>query len=366
MMSVLVRETSDVAVTTAPGIVRRAVDGQRTTPPQRGRFVLGRWGGIVLMTLALFAGLEIVTRVVLFPASRDFSRFRTYPRRAETLSQQPGWRIACMGNSLTQRGLDTNLLAASVGSALQKPAAADWFTADASKVNTWHYMANRYLWQPGRQPDVLVLPFYENNLADGNRLELGRFAQFFVTFQDWPEVFQHDVTTNGERFEFVVSSFWATYAARARIQERALSAVVPEYQDFTSWVHSPVEPAAPAQSPAAAAPVSGAPVQTHATLKRLLDRAQANGTHVVLVAFPTLVSGKIGSGPPYEIEADARQVIADAGMDLIDLRQVPALSLDMYADDIHLNAHGQAVFTQIFAKVLAERLRNRIPQATRR
>lgn len=358
-MSVLVHETSDVSVTTAPGVARREANVQRPKSPQRRRFVLGRWGGLVLTTLALFAGLELVTRVVLFPASKDFSRFRTYPGRAETLSRQPGWRIACMGNSLTQRGLDTNLLAASIASALEQPAAADLFTADASKVNTWHYMANRYLWQPGRQPDVLVLPFYENNLADGNRLELGRFAQFFVTFQDWPEVFEHDVTTNGDRFEFAVSSFWATYAARARIQERVLSAVVPDYQDFTSWVHSAVESQAPAQPAAAAAAINATSARTHTTLKRLLDRARANGTHVVLVAFPTLVSGKITSGPPYEIDADARRVIADAGMELVDLRQVPELSLDMYADDIHLNTQGQAVFTQIFAKVLAERLRNR-------
>lgn len=311
--------------------------------------ILSRGRRVALVTLILFIGLEIGTRTFLFSASKDFSRFRDYPRRARKLVEQPGLRIAFIGNSLTGCGISGPMFEKSLTDKIGGPVNADVFTADASKINTWYYLINRYFWQPRNKVDLLVIPYYETNLADGNRIELGRFAQFFVTMRDWPEVFRHDVTSASQRLEFVVSSFWSTYAARARIEERVLSLTVPHYQQYVTWLHQSashtdalsLKPTAPA---------------THTMLQRLLDRARANGTRVVFVAFPTIIPGQPRSELQYEIHPDAKRIIAENGMDLIDMRHTPDISLDMYTDDIHLDARGQAIFSKLLANELAKRL----------
>lgn len=328
------RESHDAAVARSP----------ISTTPASGH---GTFRRVVIVFALAFLGLEVFTRAVLFPASKDFSRFATYPTRAAALVEQPGMRIAFIGNSLTGEGIDPKLLSKSLEEAGAGPVTADLFTADASKINVWHYLANHYFWKHDRHPDLIVVPFYETNLIDGHPLEMGRFAQFFVETADWPEVFAHDVTSAADRLEFLLSSGWATFAARDRIKERVLSLLVPHYQQLVAQTH-----AAQHVKPAPGTASSSEKPATHQMLQRFLARASEHHTRVVFVAFPTIVPGRERPYQPYELNPETLRLIGDAGMEFLDLRQVPELTPDMYADDIHLNAVGRPIFSRKLAQEL--------------
>ena len=310
------------------------------------RFGKRHWQ-VVLLFLVVFCGLEIVTRNWLFQASKDFSRFQTFPARAEALAQQSGTRIALVGNSLTAEGVDPQALGTAMTKLGAGPIAADVFVADASKINVWHYLVNSYFLRSGRVPDVFIVPYYEDNLIDHNPLEIGRFAQFFVERSDWPEVFAHEVTTFSERSEFLLSSVWATFAARDRIKERVLSVAVPHYQDLTVQLNETLK----IHHPETVEPQLRQPV-SHELLKRFLARAKQHHVQIIFVAFPTIVPGKQRPYQPYELHSETLQIIREAGMEFVDTRQVPELTPDMYVDDIHLNERGRAIYSQRLAEVL--------------
>lgn len=301
---------------------------------------------VALVVLTFFVGAEVLTRTVLFRISKDISKFQTFTKRAETLAAQPGTSVAFVGNSLTERGIDATLFAETLTASGAGPVAADVFSADASKINVWHYLLTRYFWKPGHNPDVFVVSFYENNLADKNPLEVGRFAQFFVERDDWSEVFTHDLTSNSERFEFLLSSVWATYATRERIKERGLSLLIPHYQELTVQANDVLRQQAAK---------SKTPLETtvsHELLKRFIARANEHQSKILFVAFPTIIPGHERPYQPYELDPEMLSVIRDGGMELADLRQVPELTPEMYADDIHLNEKGRPVYSRYLATAL--------------
>jgi hypothetical protein len=297
---------------------------------------------LVLVLLVVCAGLEIVTRALLLPRSRDFARFATYPARAEELVGRDGLRIAFIGNSATQRGLDPGLFVAGLPNPAGRPIHVDLFVADGAEVNTWHYMVKQSFWRRDLNPDWFVVTFFGNALEDDNTIEIGRLALFFTQRDDWPDLFALDLPGYSERAEFLLSTSWATFAARDRIRKRVLAAVVPDYKDFAEDLHAQRHPgAAPGPSSAPAAPA--AKLRTCKVLERFLAAAKEHGNRVCFVAFPTRPTG---TAPPYTFNPEVPRLIQDAGMTLVDLRSVPGLTAEHYEDDYHLTPAGAAIYTR--------------------
>src|SRR5260370_38341666 len=64
-----------------------------------------RWQ-VPLGLLVIFGALEIFTRTRLFDTSKDFRRFAGYGEKAQRLEPAHGVRIALIGNSATDPGLN--------------------------------------------------------------------------------------------------------------------------------------------------------------------------------------------------------------------------------------------------------------------
>lgn len=297
---------------------------------------------VALVVVVGLLGLELFTRLKLFAMSKDFRRFAGYGELAATVAR-PG-DVAFVGNSATEHGIDPRIFAEALASATGQPARVERFTADASRVNTWYFMIERYFWRPARHPGRIILTFYEDDLADGNRVEIGRVAQFFTTWADWPAVMGIDLPELTQRVEFVASSLWATYAARARIRERTLG-LIPGYGDFlvrsNDALFKHAHRAGPPRAPA---------TRTYHALERLLARARAAGTPLVFVAYPPIEAAK---GHPYELDPAMVAILRDAGAPLVDLRRVPEIGPELYVDDVHLGAEGRALYSRICARALA-------------
>ncbi|MFT3769751.1 MAG: hypothetical protein QM820_30305 [Minicystis sp.] len=311
----------------------------------------------ILAVLAILAaGLEVVTRLALVPSSKDLRRFAAYPAEARALAAAPGIRLAFVGNSLTERGVDLAILRESLREEASIEAGAGMFVAHGSHLNTWRSITEHEMWKQGISPDLLILTFYERGLEDHQPLEVGRLAQFFSDRHDWSELFRHDLTTLEQRADLVVSSAWATFAVRERIKERAFG-LLPGYKAYVDRGNAITlrhrKPGADKESPA-----------THDALNRFLARAKESHTEVLFVAFPSR-SPDPTAEVPYDVPAETTRIIADAGMRYLDLRRMPELSPEHYDDDIHLNEAGRRIYTQRFARELAAILGQRSSRLSR-
>jgi len=299
------------------------------------------WSILIVLLVALLL-LEVATRKVLFRVSKDFSRFSTYPARAEELVQKPGLRVALIGNSATQRGVDVQILKDAFAPYEVGSVDVDMFVADGSHIQTWYFMLERYFWNAKRKPDLFVFNFSGNRgLADGEHIDIGRLAQFFTTTDDWQTLFASDLTSWSDRTEFVLSSGWATFAARQRIKDQALATVIPSYRDFATTVNDENQHHVSLRSPAEPATRQA----EHTALKRLLGRAKEEQSNLCFVSFPCRDA--------YQIPAESLELLHSDGIPYVDLRHVDHLTSDMYEDDIHLQEAGRAVYSRRLAQALA-------------
>lgn len=291
-----------------------------------------RWYVIALI-VGILALLELFTRRVLVASSKDLARFTTYAKRARTLDQTPGPRIAFVGNSMTDRGVDAKEFARLSGMS------SDAFVADDSRADTWYWILERDFWKQNVSPDLVVINFRLQNLEDQADVDVGRLAQFFTTREDWPLLFDTQFVTLEQRADFVLSSYWSTYAVRDRIKERTLG-LVPGYKPYVTAMND-----ANFRHEAA----GGAPrTPSYAAFERLLARAESKKTRLLWIAFPT----KQTSTAPVALPADILGSIARHGQRFLDLRGVPGLEATHYADPLHLTEEGKSVYTHILATEL--------------
>jgi len=303
----------------------------------------------VALLVALIT-LEAVTRLLLYPASLDFVRFASYPARARDLVSQPGLRVALIGNSATEEAVDLAWVKADLQAKGLGPVDLDLFLADGSGITTWRFMMERYFWRPGLKPDLFVLTYFESRLEDGSEDDIGRLAQFFTTPADWPELFRTDLKNLSERTEFLLSSGWATYAARARIKDRVLALLVPGYKEFTFGLNG-----AALHHSQRLAEHAAPPSRQYRALNRTLNRAREAGTPICIIAFPMR---RTTNQPPYGIDPELKRVAEVGGANFIDLRVMPELGFNDYRDPIHLQAPGRAKYSRRLTEILAAELRS--------
>ena len=296
----------------------------------------------LLLTLLVRVALEIVTRVVLFPASGDFVRFAGYDTTAAALSRSPALRVAIVGNSAAEEGIDRTRLEGLLSQSLDRPVRVEMFLADGSEIVTWHAMLVRYFWSRHKQADVYVLNYF-GTVADNSQFEFLRIGMFFAPASQWSYYLKNQLHTLPQRVEFVLSAVWATFGARDRIRDRALSEIVPNYEVMLRRLrYAPergVKPVAPRAAP------------TFDALERILARANEQRARVVVTAFP-MREGR------YVLEGQLVALAQRKAVGLIDMRVTPGLSRGSYRDDIHLVASGREIYTRQFAAALSTVLTN--------
>jgi len=300
---------------------------------------------LALILSALFIVLEVITRAVLFPMSLDFGRFASYRERADALQSQAGLRVAFVGNSATEAGVDVDILKDTLSTNHILVPSVELFLADGSAINTWSSMMNQYFWKRGNAPDLVIITFFGPSLDDGREFEVGRLAQFFTDLEDWPELFQSNLVTTSQRAEWILASVWATYAARDRIKDRVLSLFVPHYKEYATALHDEgnrdrLGKGAPGTSV----------MKSHRLLQSVLQRARELGSRLLFVAFPM-------RDTQYTVHPDALRLIRDFGADYLDMRVLIDLKPALYRDTYHLTATGKSIYTKRFAEVLAPILR---------
>jgi len=295
---------------------------------------------IALVLLAVLCGVEALTRFKLVPMTKEFEQFHSYPRLAAELAHRNGLRIALVGASIVHEDIDTALLTDRVRAATRIPAHAEQFSADHSFVNTWYYMLMHDFWRPGNRVDLVVIPFVGPSLYDHNEIEIGRLARFFTTVDDWPDVLGTDLATTAERADFLLSSFWVSWAARDRMQELTFTRLLPNYKAFAREQQNLVF--------AEVFTRRAHKARSLVALDRLLRAARAHSTRLFFVVFPTQRAD--WNGQPY---AEARRLIEASGTEYVDLRGGGDVDTSIFADLVHMNVDGRTLYTGLLADALA-------------
>jgi hypothetical protein len=279
--------------------------------------------------------LDLVCRKTIFPMSLDFARFSDYAAQSDRLQLHSGLRVAFVGNSATEEGIDVSLLKDTIKSNGVPAPQVELFLADDSRISTWRPMMQHYFWSRGNAPDLIVVTFFGNALSDGHQLDIGRLAQFFSEPADWPDLFSTELTTLDERVSYVLSYVSALYAARERIKDQVLSQFVPNYAELLDNI-SRQRRHEKAKTPQ---------VLTYTSLEKTLSAAQAHGSRLCFVAYPM-------PGKAFEVSTTVRNLLKQYGAEFIDMQQYVKLNADQYKDSIHLNSKGRPVYTRRFAEVL--------------
>ena len=298
------------------------------------------------------ASLEGFTRLVLVPASKDLKRFDSYDEAAARLVAQAGSRIALIGNSTTDRGVNHAAIQERLAALGAQEVHVDRFVADSSHVQDWYYILNEYFLRPDRSPDLIVITFYGSNLRDGG-IEVGRLAQSFARLADWPEL-TADLPRLEDQAQFLVAKGSATVAYMDRIKMRILGAIVPGYVAFTNRMND-VAKAHSGGVGKGPAPPGGSAGDQLTGLCRLLSTLRRHHLAACFVAFPTLVppSAMVAGGYPYALDPTEQRLIAAVGFPLLDLRKVEGLDPAMYEDELHLLEPGRLIYSRRLAEALA-------------
>jgi len=290
---------------------------------------------VIALAVALLA-VEAVTRLKLIKMSKEFQQFTSYSPRAAALAQSPGVRIPIIGSSVVHEDVDPALFAARLGSLHDIKVHAENFSADHSYVNTWYYMLQRYFWRAGNDTDLVVVSFVGRSLYDKNEIEIGRLARFFTTVADWPEVLSTDL----------LSTFWASYAARDRMQELVFGRLFPNYKTYAYQQQTIL------LGHQLANPRRVRKQRSVVALERLLVAAERHGTRLAFVAFPTMRAD--WNEQSYD---EARRLIEQHGMAYIDLRTTAFDAAGFDDDPVHMNGGGRTAFSRRLADAVAPVLR---------
>ncbi len=307
---------------------------------------------IVLSLALLFGVAEMGARKYARRRQNDLSDpkdFTSIGTRADQLMSQKGLKVVFVGNSAVQEGVDIPLFEKTISGG-RSPVHATMCAASDSQVKDWYWMLEHNYWQPERHPDLFVVLFFSDTLKDTSVSDKGRLSQFFTTPRDWPEVLRSDVTTLGERGEFLFSYVSMLYAERAVTEDKLLRAFAPGYENYALQLNDTeqkqlaekgLSPEDVAEGPASPNPAS------NDTLKRLLAKAQQQHAQLCFIAYP-----RNGKQYSYQVSPEVIGLIRQAGMSYIDLRQMPELTSDKYRDSTHMNENGRPILTRRLAQVL--------------
>ena len=306
---------------------------------------LRRFASIAAMFAICFLAIEYVVRTRLLPASKDLSRLEPYASRAKELGRQKGVRIAIIGNSATEHGVDPRTFQQRLQTLGVSPVAADVFPVDGANVVDCYYVLNHYFWRDGIKPDLIILLFHFSNLLSEESGDVGRLAHYLTKLDDWPDVFGQELAPSWQ-VNFLLSTNWSSYAVRDRVRNRLLGTFMPYYESFSDTLSAEARERRSRRS-------SGGPsgeTRPCRALERLLVRARREGTPILFVAFPA-------RDTRYPLFDRELALIRQAGMTFVDMRSVDGVKPEMYRDSIHMLEPGKQLFSRRLADRLADDVR---------
>ncbi|MEX2301076.1 MAG: hypothetical protein WD733_09080 [Bryobacterales bacterium] len=300
---------------------------------------------VIAFVLAALVACETLLRVADDFISLDIRHIHAIPAISKKFVREDGLSILFMGNSMIRTDVNEAVFlkaeAEQLGPEPQVRIAR--VHLDASHLPEWYYTFKYSFVDEGSVPDVLVLGVAGDELADQSEVLTRQLAAFHAEASAVPEIFRHDVLTFPDRADFALAYVSVSYAIRERVSMRALSLLVPQYEDVAKALHD----VAWEQQKRAAVHRQ----RTYHRLGRLAELAKSHSVDVIVVGMPLA---------PYntdELEPELPCRIQAMAMTFVDAREIDGIHAGMYVDEMHLDAKGAVLFSKALAKRLAKPIR---------
>lgn len=291
---------------------------------------------VALVVLTAEAGMRLFESYV----SRNFTNMRNLPAVAEAMKKHDGEKIAVVGNSLTARAVDGEMLAAGLKAGGMKNPETFFLTPDGSSIIEWDYAFRRYFTNRGAVPDILLLGTGEFHLRDESG-RASRLGALFVDDQDIGRAWREDLPDWEQKCEFLIARFSVLHAARSRVKPHIFGRLIPHYFDMEQWIN---------HQRYIVAMRNGAPAgssESHGHLAAFLRLLREKGvkTTVFSITLPK----------DYQVSESALKVIKDEGGQWLDLSSRDGFPTERFPDGYHLDQQGTRLFTQRLVEVLNRR-----------
>jgi len=299
----------------------------------------GREQYVIAMVLLAFLLLELLFRFGGDRLSKDIAHLQSFPEiAAEVAAMNPedGTRVLFLGNSLTRYGVDPQVYTQACGLLFEEQVQAVKLNPDNTALADWFYAYRTYFSRPGIRPDVIVIGFEGGHLRDAPSRHPARLAQYYTTYADWADLRHHDVTGFEEMANFELSRYSAAFGNRDRIQRKVLDNVIPDYREGMDELNARMVEQSETELVAETGP-------DYLRLLEFIAQAERDGVQVILAAMPVPQA--------YEFDAGLLEVVASTSAELVDCREVPGMTEDMFFDGLHMDERGQ----QLYSTTLAER-----------
>jgi hypothetical protein len=306
----------------------------------------------LLALLGLLVVIEVGFRLGGDRLSGDIAHMEEMSEITRDVYEAPGFRILFVGNSLLGEGVDAGLLGELLGDSLGRDVYVGVIRPDGSSPLEWSYLLDRYVFEMGRTPDLLVVPFGPAHLFDRRGREaVLRLAAHHVSTRDIPNLLDRDLTGFESRAQFFIARLSRAFALRDRLQPRVLDMLIPDYRELAPMILRAKGPQAPTTEGTTSADseraqgadpvVSGTRLFTLDQVGRIADRSEAAGLPFLLLAMP--------QGRPWDLDPRVDDFVTGRDPGLLDFRRELNLPAERFPDGQHMDAEGRERFTRMLS-----------------
>ena len=289
----------------------------------------------MLSVAFVFLSAELMSRTIFPRISRIESRIRSDQREAKAIgSPVPGSAptVLIAGNSLLLRGLDYPKLREEMAG----QATVVRFGIENTEYIDWYY-GLRHLFESGVRPSTVVLCLNLGQTVSSRTLGDYSARHLFGPAELLPAA--HMAGMDATRTSGLILAHWSVfYASRATIRNFILNKAAPGYAEAMHAL---------ADVPVPFPPDAELLAKANDRLKSVQELCDQYGVRLVLLI------------PPAVVRHNNDLLAAAAGEQHTNLDYpIPTLTVDYFADGVHLNQKGAALFTDAIASCLRARLGN--------
>lgn len=290
---------------------------------------------VVILVLAVLLGVEIAIRSLGAGFSEDFRYLHKIPGRAETMSKSKDFRILVIGNSLTNCGFNSQDFKMEMDSMGAGPLHVEVVALNGASVCEWSWLLKSYFWDRNRYPDMVIVNGSGKWQDENPRLHR---LPLYIDTTDILPLLREDITEFGHQMEFLQSYALRSYANKARVRFRVLSAIVPHYEAGMEEGNKAAQPSKHANGKIET------PKWTYRQITRLVNGASRRHIPVILVDMP--------KERLYDIQADFLDAARSAGAEVIDCRDASSMLKGRFVDGHHMDESGASIFSRELARRL--------------
>lgn len=293
---------------------------------------------VILSIVCVLLLIECSMRLVEKHLSGSIEHILSIPEIIRQLdNNEVDSKIIFLGNSLTNNAIDSEIVEAQLNKLSQLSVEATKITPDATALSDWYCIYQNQIQALSTAPEYLIIGFAWAQLSDQYPLNPSRLGGFFCSMNDLDKLVETGLTDHRQVLRFMAGTVSHVYVNREAIRNRLLDMVIPDYQSITQTLNQ-ADNARQTESETSQNETN----YSYKVFERLITSIQARGTHVVLVSMPVIEDYKLDS----EIQSRAEKL----NITLIDMRKIKSITPDMFKDSIHLNEHGQEVFSRAISQ----------------